>query len=126
LNRPPRGDAGEEHTIQPRRPRRPKETWVIFREAFDEQKDASCRVKWMGRNRFELRTDNIRRLTLDMTRLPKGAPRKGPWIVIIDGQGVELTGFRPKPGYTGNKRDLVRSKNGKWTVDRRKLYRPGE
>ena len=72
-----------------------------------------------------MKTDNVRRLTLDMTKLPAGAPRRGPWIVIIDGQGVELTGFTPKPGYTGKKRDLVRSKNGRWTVDRRKLYRSG-
>ena len=85
--------------------------------------DASCTTKWVRRNRFEVKTDNVRRLTVDMTKLPAGAPRKGPWIIIIDGQGVELTGFIPKPGYTGRKRDLVRSRNGRWTVDRRKLYR---
>lgn len=109
------------------RPARPKDSWIIFRDAFDETKDAQCTAKWIGRNRFEVKTDNVRRLTADMTRLPEGAPRKGPWIIIIDGQGVELTGFKPKkPGYTGRKRDLVRSVNGKWTVDRKRLYRPGE
>ena len=109
-----------------RRPERPADTWLIFREAFDERKDATCDVKWVGRNRFEIETRNISRVTADMSRLPDGAPKKGPWILIIDGQGVELTGFRPKAGYTGRKRDLIRSKNGRWTVDRKRLYRPGE
>jgi len=100
--------------------------WVIVREAFDDDRSTSCKTKWVRRNRFEVKTNNIRRLTVDMTKSPLGAPKRGPWIIIIDGQGVELTGFTPKPGYTGRKRDLVRSKNGGWTVDRRKLYRPGE
>lgn len=107
-------------------PKRPKGTWVIFREAFDEAEDAACTAEWVGKNRFEIKTKNIQRLTIDMNRRPEGAPGKGPWIFFVDGQGIELTGFKPKkPGYTGRKKDLVRSKNGKWTVDRRKLYRIG-
>ena len=107
--------------IQPQEDR-----WAIVREAFDGDLDASCTTQWVRRNRFEVKTDNVRRLTVDMRKLPPGAPRAGPWIIIIDGQGVELTGFQPKPGYTGQKRDLVRTRSGRWSVDRRKLYRPGE
>ncbi|MCG8409175.1 MAG: hypothetical protein MI923_28560 [Phycisphaerales bacterium] len=109
-----------------RKPKRPKDSWVIFREAFEENEDAECTATWLERNRFEIKTKNIQRLTIDMNKRPEGAPEKGPWIFFLDGQGIELTGFKPKkPGYTGRKKDLVRSKNGKWTVDRRKLYRVG-
>ncbi len=111
--------------VEKRAPKRPADSWVIFREARAEAADAACDAQWLGGNRFRVKTQNMRRLTLDMTRLPEGAPAKGPWIVHIDGRGIELTGFRPKPGYTGHKRDLVCSKNGVWTVDKRKLYRTG-
>lgn len=111
----------EPSPIQPQ-----EDPWAIVREVFDKDQSASCTTNWLRRNRFEIKTDNVRRMTVDMSRLPPGAPRAGPWIIIIDGQGVELTGFKPKPGYTGQKRDLVRSRNGRWSVDRRKLYRAGE
>ena len=107
----------------PRRPARPEDSWAIFREAFDEQQDAACTANWTGGTRLEVTTHNVKRLTIDLTLLPEGAPQKGPWNLQIDGQGVELTGFNPKPGYTGRIRDLVRSPNGVWTVDRKALYR---
>ncbi len=107
----------------PRKPKRPVDSWAIFREAFDPKQDAACVARWTGGNRVEIRTENIQRLTIDLTDLPDGAPTKGPWNLQIDGQGIEMTGFKPKPGYTGKIRDLIRSKNGNWTVDRKRLYR---
>ncbi|MFQ5429424.1 MAG: hypothetical protein ACE5E1_03850 [Phycisphaerae bacterium] len=108
-------------------PKRPKPTWVVFREAFREEADAAIDSKWLGGNRFEIKTKNVRRMTIDMLRPPAGAPDHGPWVLNIDGQGLEMTGFKPrKPGYTGRKRDLIRSRNGKWTFDRKKFYRVGD
>lgn len=115
-----------ESVADPSPPKRPVDSWIIFREAFDAAQDATCETKWLGRNRFQIKTRNIQRMTVDLTELPRGAPETGPWVLLIDGQGVEITGFKPKKGYTGLKRDLIRSPNGRWTVDRRKLYRPGE
>lgn len=109
----------------PRKPRRPVDSWIIFRQAVDPETDASCTMKWTGGNRLEVHTENIERITIDLTKLPEGAPKKGPWNLQIDGQGIEMTGFRPKPGYTGKVRDLVRSVNGVWSVDRKTLYRLG-
>ncbi len=97
------------------RPKRPAPSWVIFREAFDDAKDAACTAEWTGGNRLEVHTENIRRITLDLHRLPGGAPQRGPWNLQLDGQGVQITGFR------GKVLDLVRSKNGNWTVDRSKF-----
>jgi len=110
---------------QPIRPRRPADTWVIFREAERDELDATCEARWTGGRRLEIKTSNIKRITLDLTRLPPDAPREGPWRVQIDGQGIEITGFTPEPGYTGKVRDLVRSPNGNWTVDKKRLYRGG-
>jgi hypothetical protein len=95
-------------------PKRPAPSWVIFREAFEETKDATCRAEWTGENRLEVHTDNIKRLTLDLTRLPPGAPRTGPWNLQLDRQGIQITGQR------GKVLDLVRSKNGNWAVDHSK------
>ncbi len=118
---------GERRPERPvrRKPKRPVASWVIFREAFEPSDDAACTVAWTSGNRLEVHTENIQRLTIDLTRLPEGAPTKGPWNLQIDGQGIEMTGFRPKVGYTGKIRDLVRSQNGNWTVDRQQLYRLG-
>jgi hypothetical protein len=101
------------------------DSWVIFRDVFEPAEDAACTAVWTGGNRLEVHTENVQRLTIDLTRLPEGAPTKGPWNLQIDGQGIEMTGFRPKPGYTGKIRDLIRSQNGNWTVDRKRLYRLG-
>lgn len=109
-----------------RAPKRPVDDWVIFRNAFKPKEDAACETQWLETNHFSIKTQNIQRMTIDMTQLPAGAPTRGPWVFYIDGQGVELKGFRPREGYTGLKRDLVRSQNGQWTVDRDRLYRAGE
>ena len=93
-----------------RMPKRPTPSWVIFREAFEEDKDAACEADWTGENRLEVHTQNIKRLTLDLTKLPAGAPRKGPWNLQLDHQGIQITGLR------GKVLDLVRSKNGNWAV----------
>jgi hypothetical protein len=97
---------------KPAEPKRPKIDWVIFRSAVDEKADALCDARWTGDKRFELKTDNINRITVDLTRLPEGAPAKGPYNFQIDGQGIELTGFRSK------RIDLIRSQNGIWSVDK--------
>ena len=110
----------------PAEPARPQPDWTIFREAFEDKQNAVCNATWLGDNRFEIDTENIQRLTIDFTELPPGAPEKGPWLVTIDGQTIEFMGFKPRPGYTGLKRDLVRSPNGVWEIDRKRLYRPGE
>lgn len=107
-------------------PKRPVDNWVIFRKAFKPKEDAVCETQWLDTNHFQIKTQNVQRMTIDMTQLPAGAPTRGPWVFYIDGQGVELKGFRPKEGFTGLKRDLVRSQNGQWTVDRDRLYRAGE
>jgi hypothetical protein len=97
-----------------RMPKRPTPSWVIFRDAFEDDKDASCQAEWTGENRLEVHTENIQRLTLDLTRLPAGAPGRGPWNLQIDHQGIQITGLR------GKVLDLIRSKNGNWTVDHSK------
>ncbi len=108
-----------------RTPKRPEPTpWLILRDVFDEKADASWSHRWLGANKIEIKTRNIERITIDMTHPPSGAPSEGPWTFIIDDQGVEMTGFKPRAGYTGKIRDLVRSPNGQWTFDRKKLYRP--
>ncbi len=100
-------------------PKRPKDSWVIFRAPFDKASDVACDARWTGENRLEVNTDNVQRVTIDMRRLPEGAPTKGPWNLQIDKQGIQITGFR------GKVMDLVRSKNGIWTVDRTKPRKRG-
>ena len=102
-----------------RPPKRPIDDWVIFRDAFKPLEDAACDAEWTGENRLVVETTNVRLLTVDLHKLPSGAPRRGPWNLQIDGQPIEITGFR------GKIVDLIRSKNGVWTVDRsrRKMRR---
>src|SRR6185295_7518829 len=97
---------------KPAEPKRPKIDWVVFRSAFNEKADAHADARWTGSDRFEIKTENINRLTVDLTKLPDGAPPKGPYNFQVDGQGIQLTGFRSK------RIDLVRSKNGIWSVDK--------
>jgi hypothetical protein len=91
-------------------PRRPSSDWAVFQEAYHEEQDAICLGRWTGGNRLEITTDNIRRLRLDLNRLPEGAPGRGPWNLQIDRQGIQITGAR------GKVIDLVRSQHGNWTV----------
>lgn len=106
------------HIPTVRLPKRPDDGWVIFHEAFEPLEDAACSAEWTGDNRLVVETTNIRSLTVDLHKLPSGAPRRGPWNLQIDGQGIEITGYR------GKIVDFVRSKNGVWTVDRsrRKMH----
>jgi len=99
-------------TDTPEKPRRPVPSWAVFREPFDEKRDADCLARWTGDRRLEIQTENIRLLTLDLNKLPREAPRDGPWNLQIDSQGIYITGLR------GDVRvlDLVRSQNGDWTV----------
>ena len=93
-------------------PRRPAESWTVFRAAFDETADADLICRWTGGNRLEVTTENVRRVTVDLHKLPAGAPQLGPWNLQIDEQGIQITGFR------GKVVDLKRSANGVWTVDK--------
>lgn len=97
---------------KPAVPKRPSSTWALFREAFDPAADAVCEARFAGGNRLDVNTENISHLTLDMTRLPEGAPKRGPWNLQIDGQGIEVSGSR------GRYLHLIRAKTGSWDVDR--------
>lgn len=91
-------------------PKRPKDSWVLFREAGDEKVDASISADWTGGNRLEVKTRNVRKVVLDLTKLPEGAPTRGPWTLQIDGQGIEIFGKK------GRVMDLARSPNGDWAI----------
>lgn len=114
-----RPSPGPSPAAVPDKPKRPVNSWIIFREAYKPLKDATCKAEWTGGNRLEVDTENINRITLDLTRLPAGASRRGPWNLQIDGQGFEITGRR------GRIMDLVRSRNGRWNVDRKTLRKRG-
>lgn len=101
----------------PRLLKRPVDSWIIFRSAADPNADVLCNYQWTGDNRLEVVTENVTRLTLDLTKLPPGAPRRGPWNLQIDQQGIQITGVR------GRVLDLIRSPNGIWAVDREKSPR---
>ncbi len=92
-----------------RKPAPPECPWAVSIRAAD---DAPGEVlgRWTGGNRLEVRTREVPRLRLDLTRLPRGAPRQGPWNLQIDGQGFEITGRR------GKVLELERSKAGLWAV----------
>ncbi|MBI5765224.1 MAG: hypothetical protein HZA51_17045 [Planctomycetes bacterium] len=91
-------------------PKRPKDSWLLFREAGDEKVDASIVADWTGGNRLEVKTRNVRKVVLDLTKLPEGAPTRGPWTLQIDGQGIEIFGKK------GRVMDLFRSPNGDWAI----------
>jgi hypothetical protein len=95
-----------------RLPSRPIDSWVIYREAFKPLEDADIHSSWTGSNRLEIHTLNVLHITIDLRRLPAGAPRRGPWNLQIDKQGIEITGSR------GPRLELVRGKTGGWAVQR--------
>lgn len=98
---------------KPAEPRRPDAGgWAVFKEAFNEDADATCVAKVSGGNTLTVNTDNISRLTLDFEKLPENLRRHGPWNLQIDNQGIEVTGAR------GRYLHLVRGKAGAWDVDR--------
>mgnify|MGYP003394222807 FL=1 len=93
-------------------PRRPVDSWAIYREAFKPLEDADIQASWTGGNRLEVHTKNVQRITIDLRRLPAGAQRRGPWNLQIDKQGIEITGSR------GPRLELHRGKTGGWSVKR--------
>jgi len=97
---------------KPAVPKRPDSSWALFREAFDPASDALCEATYSGGNRLDVTTENISHITLDLQKLPEGAPTKGPWNLQIDGQGIEVSGSR------GRYLHLIRGKAGAWDVDR--------
>ena len=96
---------------KPPEPKRPPHPWVIVRDAEGESHDGDVKAEWTGGNRLEIRTENVRLLTLDLNKLPEDAPRKGPWTLQIDKQGIEIYG---RPGM--RVLDRARSRNGDWSV----------
>jgi hypothetical protein len=84
--------------------------WAVFREAQDKRIPASMRCEWTGGRRLEISTVNVSLLTLDLTKLPPDAPKRGPWTLQIDQQGIEIYGKQ------GKVMELARSRNGDWTV----------
>lgn len=94
----------------PAPPKRPKDTWMLFREALDEKTDTSISTEWTGGKRLEVKTKNVRKVVLDLTKLPDDAPKRGPWTLQIDEQGIEIFGRK------GLVMDLLRSPNGDWSI----------
>ena len=97
---------------KPAVPKRPEPGWTVFRAAFDDKADATCEARFTGGNRLDVDTQNISHLTIDLGKLPEGAPKSGPWNLQIDGQGIEVSGSR------GRYLHLIRGKAGAWDVDR--------
>jgi hypothetical protein len=85
--------------------------WLIIREIPKPLSKVICKARWTGGNRIEINTDNVHRLTLDLTKLPPGAEMQGPWNLQIDHQGIAITGRR------GLIIELIQSRNGDWSVD---------
>lgn len=104
----------DESPRPPERPKRPDPTWTVFMEAMDEKADADIVSDWTGGNRLEIKSKNVRKLRIDFRelnrRLPTGAPKRPPWNVQIDGQGIEITGRR------GPFVELTRNDAGAWSV----------
>lgn len=94
----------------PAPPKPPAPAWVTFRKARDETAPKRLNCEWTGGNRLEIISENVSLLTLDLTRLPAEAPKRGPWTLQIDKQGIEIYGKQ------GKVMELARSRNGDWTV----------
>lgn len=74
--------------------------------------DADINAFWLGGRQIQVTTQNVNGLTLDLTRLPAGAPSDPPYNLSIDGQAIEITGAR------GRVLHFRRSPNGIWSVER--------
>ncbi len=98
----------------PNKTRQNSVPWVASHDPFNPSEEISLTGKWTGNRRLEVHTDNVQRLTLNLHKLPSGAPRSGPWNLQIDRQGIEISGRR------GKVIDLIRSPNGVWSVDTEK------
>ncbi len=98
----------------PNKTRQHSVPWVASHDPFNPSEEISLTGKWTGNRRLEVHTDNVQRLTLNLHKLPPGAPTNGPWNLQIDRQGIEISGRR------GKVIDLIRSPNGVWSVDTEK------
>lgn len=110
---PPIPHADEQPPL-PNKTRQHSVPWVASHDPFNPSEEISLTGKWTGNRRLEVHTDNVQRLTLNLHKLPAGAPRSGPWNLQIDRQGIEISGRR------GKVIDLIRSPNGVWSVDTEK------
>lgn len=98
-------------TSEPSKPKKAAPPWAISRNAQEDSRPTDIKAEWTGGKRLEIHTENVGMLTLDFNKLPEDAPRKGPWTLQIDGQGIEIYG---RPGM--RVLDLARSRNGDWSV----------
>lgn len=80
------GRAGQARTAEA--PARPKPGWTVFDAAFEVDRDATIDAKMTNARRMLVKTDNIRRLRIDLNNLPGGSDARGPWNLQIDGQGL--------------------------------------
>jgi len=107
---PPAATQAATRPVEPRRPLRVSLEWARLADVFETRDDAIVSGRWTGGNRIEIDTKNVRRMILDLTELPPGAPRRPPWNLQIDGQGIELTGRR------GLRVEFTRGDTGAWNV----------
>ena len=107
---PPTPKPAPPESPSPKSPQPPPAPWLTFRRAQAEKAPTRVEGKWTGGRRLEVNTENVGLLTLDLTKLPEDAPKRGPWTLQIDGQGIEIY------GKSGKVMDLSRSRNGDWTV----------
>jgi hypothetical protein len=95
----------------PRKPKRPPITWTKLVDVFDKAADADIVSTWEGGNKLVVDTTNVEQLIIDFRELPREARRNGPpWNLLIDQQGIEITGRRG-PFYI-----FQRNRNGAWDV----------
>lgn len=92
----------------PARPSGPD--WARVNDVNDPDLDAAIKATVTEGNRLRIKSDNIRVLRLDLTKLPTGSAQRGPWNLMIDDQAFELTGKR------GKQLTFVRSPGGRWEV----------
>jgi len=96
---------------KPKSPARPSgPDWARVNDVTDPDLDAAINATVAEGNRLRIKSDNIRVLHLDLTKLPTGAARSGPWNLTIDEQAFEITGKR------GKQLTFVRSPGGRWEV----------
>ncbi len=100
-----------DETPKPKSPARPRgPDWANVTDVSDPDLDATIKATVTDGNRLRIKSDNIRILRLDLTKLPTGSAERGPWNLTIDEQAFELTGRR------GKQLTFVRSPGGRWEV----------
>ncbi len=109
--RPP-PEAASTPPPKPSKPVTPE--WALIRQAQTANAPTRVAAEWTGGRRLEIKTENVSLLTLDLNKLPEGAPTRGPWTLHIDGQGIEIYGRAG--GRSWRVMDLARSRNGNWEV----------